>query len=148
MTAATSESGPAGAKPGNPGVSGRPGGEVVVYRTEDGRSRIEVRLDGDSVWLSQALMADLFQTTKQNVSLHLKNIFVEGELVEERVVKDYLTTAADGKNYLDAAERTLARAVALAPADYDLPRDNLNSIREERTKRSTPRGRRVRSIPP
>jgi hypothetical protein len=71
----------------------------LLYQTEDGQTRIEVRLDNDSVWLSQQVMAALFQTTKQNISLHLKNIFQSTELVEDRVVKEYLTTAADGKIY-------------------------------------------------
>ena len=73
--------------------------EIVVYRTEDGRNRISVRLEGETVWLSQAALADLFETTKQNVSLHLRNIFKEGELEENSVVKEYLTTATDGKKY-------------------------------------------------
>jgi len=72
---------------------------MLLYRTEDGRTRIEVRLQEESVWLNQSTMAELFQSTKQNISLHLKNIFNEGELEENRVVKEYLTTAADGKNY-------------------------------------------------
>lgn len=72
----------------------------ILYQTEDGRTRIEVRLEDDSVWLSQQVMAALFQTTKQNISLHLKNIFKTGELIENRVVKEYLTTASDGKNYV------------------------------------------------
>ena len=54
---------------------------------------------GETVWLTQMAMSELFETTKQNISLHLKNIFSEGELEEESVVKEYLTTAADGKNY-------------------------------------------------
>ncbi|MBW2096659.1 MAG: virulence RhuM family protein [Deltaproteobacteria bacterium] len=73
--------------------------QLLLYRTEDGRTRIEVRLQEESVWLNQSAMAELFQSTKQNISLHLKNIFNEGELEENRVVKEYLTTAADGKNY-------------------------------------------------
>lgn len=73
--------------------------ELILYQTEDGQTKIEVRLEYETVWLSQQLMADLFQNTKQNISLHLKNIFADGELSEERVVKEYLTTAADGKNY-------------------------------------------------
>ena len=73
--------------------------DILIYQTEDGRTRIDVRLEAETVWLPQAAMAELYQTTKQNVSLHLKNIFLEGELVEERVVKNYLTTAADGKRY-------------------------------------------------
>lgn len=71
----------------------------VLYQTDDGQTRIEVRLQDESVWLAQATLTELFQTSKQNISLHLKNIFAEGELTEDRVVKEYLTTAADGKQY-------------------------------------------------
>jgi hypothetical protein len=71
----------------------------VLYQTEDCQTRIEVRLQDESVWLAQATLTELFQTSKQNISLHLKNIFAEGELAEDRVVKEYLTTAADGKQY-------------------------------------------------
>ncbi|GAA0587570.1 virulence RhuM family protein [Rhizomicrobium electricum] len=74
-------------------------GEIVLYNTEDGRTRIELKVDGGTVWLSQAEMADLFQTTKQNISLHLKILFQDGELEADSVVKDYLTTAIDGKAY-------------------------------------------------
>jgi len=73
--------------------------EIILYQTEDGQSRIQVRLEGGTVWLTQVFIAELFQTTKQNISLHLKNLFVEGELREDSVVKEYLTTAADGKKY-------------------------------------------------
>ena len=59
----------------------------------------EVRFEGDTAWLSQSQIAKLFQTTKQNISLHIRNIFGEGELVADSAVKDYLTTAADGKEY-------------------------------------------------
>lgn len=71
----------------------------ILYRTEDGRTRVEVRLADETVWMTQAAMAELYQGTKQNISLHLKNIFTEGELSANRVVKEYLTTAADGKRY-------------------------------------------------
>ncbi|MEI7606549.1 MAG: virulence RhuM family protein [Rhodospirillaceae bacterium] len=74
-------------------------GEVLLYNTEDGRAQLRLRIEDGTVWLSQAEMAELFSTTKQNVSLHLKNIFEEAELAEAAVVKDYLTTAADGKAY-------------------------------------------------
>jgi hypothetical protein len=73
--------------------------EIVLYQTEDGPTRLEVRFEGETAWLTQAQMAKLFQTTKQNVSLHIRNIFAEGELHEDSVVKESLTTAADGKNH-------------------------------------------------
>ena len=75
------------------------GGRILIYQTEGGQTKIEVRLEGETLWLSQSDMAKLYQTTKQNVSLHIQNIYDEGELVENSVVKEYLTTAADGKNY-------------------------------------------------
>lgn len=77
-------------------------GEIILYTTADGQSRIQLRAMDGTVWLSQAEMAMLFDTTKQNISLHIKNILEEGELYEVSVVKDYLTTANDGKNYVVA----------------------------------------------
>jgi hypothetical protein len=76
-----------------------PDSEILIYQSPDGKTRIDVTLAEDTVWLSQSQMADLFQTTKQNVSLHVKNIFEEKELRESAVVKEYLTTAQDGKQY-------------------------------------------------
>ena len=76
-----------------------PGSQFLVYQTEDGKLKIDVRFEGEAVWLTQAQMAELFQTTKQNVSLHIQNVFSEGELAEISVVKESLTTAADGKKY-------------------------------------------------
>lgn len=73
--------------------------EIIIYQTQDGQTKIDVRIENETVWLTQNQMAELFQTTKQNISLHIKNIFEEGELLENSVVKDYLTTASDGKNY-------------------------------------------------
>lgn len=74
-------------------------GEIIIYQTQDGLTKIEVQLQNDTVWLTQAQMAQLFQTTKQNISLHINNCFKEGELQRNSVVKDFLTTAADGKDY-------------------------------------------------
>ncbi len=73
--------------------------ELVLYTSDDGRTRLDLRIDGRTVWLTQLEIAELFQTTKQNVSLHAKNIFEERELAEDPVVKESLTTAADGKRY-------------------------------------------------
>jgi prophage maintenance system killer protein len=74
-------------------------GQVVLYKTPDGKTSLEVRLEGDTVWLTQAQMAELFKNTKQNISLHTRNIFRERELAESAVVKESLTTANDGKKY-------------------------------------------------
>lgn len=76
------------------------GGQFLVYQTQDGKLKIDVRFEGETVWLTQQHMAELFRTTKQNIGQHLKSIFAEGELVQDSVVKDSFTTAADGKNYL------------------------------------------------
>lgn len=73
--------------------------QILLYQTEDGRQRIEVRLESETVWLSQKLIAELFQTTPQNINIHLKNIFSEGELSAESVSKESLITASDGKKY-------------------------------------------------
>lgn len=72
---------------------------MLIYQNEDGSVKLEVRFEDENFWLTQQLMAELFNTTKQNVGLHLKNIFKEGELNPDAVVKDSFTTAADGKQY-------------------------------------------------
>lgn len=73
--------------------------DIIFYTTDDGQVKIEVKLEDENVWLTQNAMAELFDTTKQNISLHIKNIFEENELDENSVVKFSLTTASDGKNY-------------------------------------------------
>jgi len=80
-----------------PKNSPQPASEIILYQTEDGRSRIEVRLDNETVWLTQQLMAELFQTTKQNISLHLQNIYAEGELTREATIKESLTVREEGR---------------------------------------------------
>ena len=69
---------------------------ILFYQSEDGTSRIEVRLEEGTVWLPQVLIAELYQTTKQNISLHIRNIFDEGELQPEATVKEYLTVQHEG----------------------------------------------------
>ncbi len=73
--------------------------ELILYRTEDGQAEVQLRAEEGSVWLTQGEIAELFGTTKQNVSLHARNVLKEKELYVEAVVKDSLTTASDGKNY-------------------------------------------------
>ncbi len=79
--------------------SNRPAGEIILYQTEDGQTKLEVHLQDETVWLTQQQLATLLQTSKQNIGQHLKNIFAERELAESSVVKKFFTTAADGKNY-------------------------------------------------
>jgi len=65
--------------------------QIVIYQTESGQTKIEVRLQDESVWLTQQLMAELFQTTQQNISLHILNIYEEEELAPEATHKNYLS---------------------------------------------------------
>lgn len=78
-------------------MSKSPESEIILYTTDDQKNRIEVRLEGETVWLTQAQMMELFQTTKQNISLHIQNIYEEGELAPEATVKKYLTVRKEGK---------------------------------------------------
>lgn len=73
--------------------------DIIIYNTADGKVSINLYADNNTVWLTQAQIAELFNVTKQNVSLHINKIFNEGELLESSVVKHYLTTAADEKDY-------------------------------------------------
>ena len=78
--------------------------KIVIYQSEDGQTQIDVRLENETVWLTQAQMVELFQTTKQNVSLHVNNVFKEGELEQQSTVKEYLTVQQEG-------QRTVSRQV-------------------------------------
>lgn len=80
-------------------MNGTPQSEIIIYNTEDGKSRISLFARDGSVWLNQLQMAELFDTSKPNISIHISNILKEKELNKDSVVKDYLTTASDGKNY-------------------------------------------------
>lgn len=74
-------------------------GEFLLYQTEDGKTRLEVTFQGETVWLSQKQMAELFQKDVRTVSEHIRNVFDEGELDENSVIRNFRITAADGKNY-------------------------------------------------
>ena len=74
-------------------------GEIIIYQSDDTSTHLDVLIDEDTVWLTQTQMVELFYSTKQNISLHINNIFKEGELSRNSVVKYSLTTASDGKKY-------------------------------------------------
>ena len=74
---------------------------IVIYQLEDGKTKIDVKLEDETVWLSQQQMADLYDTTKQNISLHIKNIFDEEELVENSTVKEFLTVQKEGNRKVE-----------------------------------------------
>jgi len=73
--------------------------QIVLYQTDDGKTRVEVRFEHENVWLTQKLLAELFATSVPNINMHLKNIFSSKELDEDSVIKEFLITAADSKNY-------------------------------------------------
>lgn len=73
--------------------------QIILYQTKDGKTRVEVRFEHENVWLTQKLMAELFDTTVANINIHLKNIFQSAELRQDSVIKDFLITASDGKKY-------------------------------------------------
>lgn len=73
--------------------------KMIIYTSVDGQTRIDVRLEDETLWLTQAQMCELYQTSKSNVSEHIKHIFEEGELEENSVVRKFRTTASDGKSY-------------------------------------------------
>lgn len=75
-------------------------GEILIYQTENGLTDIEVKMQDETVWLTQQQLVELYQSSKSNVSEHIKHIFEEGELDEEAVVRKFRTTASDGKNII------------------------------------------------
>jgi hypothetical protein len=77
----------------------QPRSELLIYQTEDGKTRLQVRLEDETVWLTQKLMADLFQKDVRTINEHIRNIFEEGELSTESVIRKFRITAVDGKTY-------------------------------------------------
>jgi len=73
--------------------------EIIIYQLDEESESLEVRIGDETVWLTQAQMSELFQTTRNNITLHISNIFKEKELQKSSVCKDYLLTAKDGKSY-------------------------------------------------
>ena len=82
-----------------------PNSEIILYQTEDGRTRVQCRFENETVWLTQAQMADLFQRERSVITKHIRNIFEEGELVEEAVCANYARTAADGNRIVQIERR-------------------------------------------
>ena len=70
--------------------------QIVIYKDQEGNTKIDVRFDGNTVWLTQNVLADLFQTTKQNIGQHIKNVLEEGELSENSTVKNFFTVQKEG----------------------------------------------------
>ena len=77
----------------------QPAGEFILYTTDDGNTRVECRFEEETIWLSQALMAELFDRSKKTISEHLQNLFEEEEISANSVVRNFQTTAADSKTY-------------------------------------------------
>ena len=73
--------------------------DIIIYNTDDGKTSVKLMTKDGNVWMNQNEISNLFETSKQNISLHIQNILLDKELDEKSVVKDYLTTASDGKNY-------------------------------------------------
>jgi hypothetical protein len=120
---------------------------LILYTSDDGQTRLNLRVEAETIWLTQLEIAELFQTTKQNVSLHAKNIFREGELGQDSVVKESLTTAADGKNYRTQFYN-LDLILAIGYRIWHMPENGLKPFTTEtpRHGEKPKRGRRVISI--
>jgi hypothetical protein len=80
-------------------------GEIILYQSDNSKTKIEVRLSNDTVWLTQKMMAELFQTTTQNITIHLKNIFEEGELQEDTTCKDFLQVQNEGSRMIERKQK-------------------------------------------
>jgi len=97
----------------------RPNSEILLYQTDDGQVKIDVRLEDETIWLSQKQLAELFQTSIPNVNMHIKNVFEEGELLPNSVIKEFLTTASDGKNYRTKCYNLdLIRSIGYSPSSF------------------------------
>jgi hypothetical protein len=103
-------------------------GEIIVYQTDDGRVRLDVRLQDETVWLTQQSISELFQTTVPNISMHIRNIFKEGELTPEATVKNFLTVRREGRRNvrrvlefynLDMVKLTKQEAEDHAKSEYE-----------------------------
>jgi len=93
-------------------------GEIVFYQSEDGTIRLETRLENETLWLTQQQMAELFQTSKQNISHHIRSIYAEGELAAEATVKNYLTVQREGQRDVPLSPEVAPRGEFFDAADF------------------------------
>jgi hypothetical protein len=80
-------------------------GEIIIYQTEEGQTKIDVQLLNDTLWITQKTMSELFQTTPQNITLHLKNIYHEGELSEVSTCKEFLQVQKEGNRFVERTQK-------------------------------------------
>ena len=99
-------------------------GQIIIYNTDDNQAKINLQIQDGTVWLNQLELAELFETTKNNISLHVKKIFVDGELSKEATVKDYLTVQAEGNRQVSRKvayynlERQAQRGIVMTMQDW------------------------------
>ncbi|MCD6199869.1 MAG: hypothetical protein J7K15_15095 [Deltaproteobacteria bacterium] len=91
------------------------GSQIIIYQAEDGNIKIDVRLENETVWLTQKLMAELFQTTSQNITLHLNNIFSEKELSKKATCKDFLQVQKEGERQVQRTRIYLQKLWTTSP---------------------------------
>jgi hypothetical protein len=102
-------------------------GEIIVYQSDEGEVRLDVRLEGETVWLTQQMLAELFQTTVPNISMHIRNIYQEGELDPKSTIKKFLTVRLEGK-----MKRSIWRSLKKRPKRFQPERKGKRKIPETR----------------
>ena len=110
------------------------GSELLIYQTEDGQTKIDVKFEDETVWHTQAQLCELYQTSKSNISEQIKHIFEEGELEETSVVRKFRTTAADGEKYNTTNYNLVSHAQAIEKATEEYRKyhaQNLLPVEEE-----------------
>ena len=96
------------------GAINSPKGELILFQSEDGQTKIQVRVSGQTVWLTQASIAELFQTTPQNITIHIKDIYSEGELTERSTCKEYLQVQTEGTRQVQRSLKHYSLEMILA----------------------------------
>ena len=115
-------------------ATSEPRGELLLYQTQDGRTRIQCRFESETVWLSQALIAELFQVTPQNVTIHLRNLYAEGEVTEAGTCKEFLQVQREGSRRVSRGVRHYSLDAILA-VGYRVRSDRGTQFRQWATAR-------------